>query len=351
MRRTFVIIHPGALGDLLLALPAIQRLRERYPDHQSILCAQEAGAKLLEECGVVDNWLSMQAGICTPLFGGGQAVKDPLRDWLSRCDLVIAWTQDHEGAFTTSLKAQGAREIVVRSPFDPSLTAVHQSDRFLETLPDMDNGPRTPPALSVPGDFTRRGKAWLVQQEGPSDQPVALLHPGSGSRHKCVAPQILVEVMKQLQQEGLAVLLVEGPADREAVQAVVQLADTKPRVLRDLDLSTLAALLSQAGLYVGHDSGVTHLAALVGTPTVGLFGPTDPKRWAPRGTHVHLVTGEPCRCPTWEDVRACAAKPCLDLSVNHMLEACHLARQRDVNPRISSSTALSLFPPCVRVAG
>ena len=57
----------------------------------------------------------------------------------------------------------------------------------------------------------------------------------------------------------------------------------RPILLRDLSVRLLAGVLTQADLFLGHDSGVTHLAALLGVPTVALFGPTDPARWAPQG--------------------------------------------------------------------
>ena len=74
---------------------------------------------------------------------------------------------------------------------------------------------------------------------------------------------------------------MRGPADDDAAA----LLETVPGacVARDLPLRVLAALLARAGAYVGNDSGVTHLAAASGAPTIALFGPTDPRVWAPLG--------------------------------------------------------------------
>jgi ADP-heptose:LPS heptosyltransferase len=108
-----------------------------------------------------------------------------------------------------------------------------------------------------------------------------------------------------------------------------------PILLSGLSLRLLAGVLSQVDLFLGHDSGVTHLAALLGTPTVALFGPTDPERWAPRGRAVAVIREKPCRCASWDAVRNCIEKPCLDLSPPAILAACRTMRTLGANPRIS----------------
>ena len=96
-------------------------------------------------------------------------------------------------------------------------------------------------------------------------------------------PSIWRFVTQALNEQGLPSLLLEGPADRAVMQDLLDHLSPRPILLRDLPLRLLAGVLTLADLFVGHDSGVTHLAALLGVPTVALFGPTDPARWAPRG--------------------------------------------------------------------
>nr|MBA2253284.1 glycosyltransferase family 9 protein [Nitrospirales bacterium] len=79
---------------------------------------------------------------------------------------------------------------------------------------------------------------------------------------------------------------------------------------------------AHADRFIGHDSGLTHLAACLQVPTVALFGPTDPIRWAPRGSHVRVVTGISCRCQGWEAVRLCDEKPCLQITLEQVISAC-----------------------------
>ncbi|HEY1267129.1 MAG TPA: glycosyltransferase family 9 protein, partial [Candidatus Binatia bacterium] len=83
-------------------------------------------------------------------------------------------------------------------------------------------------------------------------------------------------------------------------------------VARGLGLGQLAALLSMADVYIGNDSGVTHLAAAGGVKTIALFGPTDPVEWAPRGSNVEIITLQvecsPCERPA---MKSCRHRKCL----------------------------------------
>ncbi|MGB2723306.1 MAG: glycosyltransferase family 9 protein, partial [Nitrospira sp.] len=90
---------------------------------------------------------------------------------------------------------------------------------------------------------------------------MVVIHPGSGSPHKCLDARLLVPVIEWLFQADMAPLLLEGPSDREAVERVLATIKVDVPVIRGLALSTMAGVLSHAKLYVGHDSGVTHLAA------------------------------------------------------------------------------------------
>jgi len=96
-----------------------------------------------------------------------------------------------------------------------------------------------------------------------------------------------------------------------------------PILLHDLPLPLLAAILSRCRLYVGNDSGVTHLAAAVGVPTVAIFGPTDPDVWAPRGPGVRVVrAATPCAPCAPPQRQACQQRACLEaVSVQAVLDA------------------------------
>ncbi len=289
MRRSILIIHPGALGDVLLAVPAMRLLRAQFPQYELVLCAQGPVAQLLHQCRVVDDWTSVGGISCAQLFHPDAPIKGRLQDWLSRCDCAVAWLQDREGSLAGVLKQSGARRTIVSSPFATTAKATHQSDRFCETVRGLPSLRAEYHPLQLPEDIALQGRVCLADVGLSPDQPLIMFHPGSGSPRKSIAIATMATMMAGLRGEGMLPIVIEGPADHEAVCLLLQKLSFPVIVLRDLELRTLAGVLSQATKFVGHDSGVTHLAGLLGVPTVAFFGPTDPDRWAPLGSHVTAV--------------------------------------------------------------
>lgn len=350
MRHTVVLIHPGALGDVLLAVASIRRIRREFPQHEIVLCAGRPVAGLLLDCGEIDGWLPVEGTACVELFSRTGIVSGRLKDWLSRCDLAVAWMRDDEKVVSQNLRRCGAAKVRVESPASTRLQACHQSDRFLEIAAFPPSDSSTVPVLSLSNEMRARGSALLREQGLRTDQPLALIHHGSGSHHKCVTPELLGAVITSLENEGLRPLILEGPADGKTVNGLILHVSSRIPVIRELELCSVSALLAHMRLFIGHDSGITHLAALLGVPTIALFGPTDPARWAPRGSHVTVLQAEPCRCRSWDQVMQCRDKPCLRLSVEAITAAGLKRSNEAANPRNPSQSALSPPTPYVRVA-
>jgi heptosyltransferase-3 len=335
MARTCVIIHPGSLGDVLLAVPAMKRLRGRFPRHGILLIANDSAGRLLHDLQLIDAWMAVEGRAGSELFNDSASVSGELMGWLERCDFAVAWMQDPEGKLAALLHDCGVQEVRIQSPFCCSLKARHQSDRFLETLDEPGVDPSTEEGVRVPRSLVDWGRSYLASVGITADRPLALVHPGSGSSHKCVSSVVLGLAIEQLRQDGMVPLLIEGPADAEVVAGLLKQMAVRTAVLRRLNLSFLAGVIAQAALFLGHDSGLTHLSALLGVPTVAMFGPTDPDRWAPRGPQITVLQGATCRCESWEVVRACTEKPCLAISVEQLIALCRVCRPACTTPRNS----------------
>lgn len=298
------------------------RLRIRFPNRRFMLCAEDQVARLLLACGIIDDWTSVQGRACADLFAGVDSVRGQLQTWLEDCDLVIGWMEDRDGTLSETLKRGGAQEVVVRSPFSPAIEAIHQRDRFFEAIHEGPSEGAGTVRLTVPEPVLHLGQACLDAADFSTGQPLVVIHPGSGSAHKCVASEALAAVVAAVQLSGSAPVILEGPADREPVELLMQSCARPPIVLKDLDLLTLAGVLAQTRLFVGQDSGVTHMAGLIGVRTVALFGPTDPARWAPIGAQVTVLQGAPCLCQSWNDVNRCKEKPCLTMPQDRLVALC-----------------------------
>lgn len=349
MARTVIILHPGALGDVVLAVPAMRRLLARFPQHRSLLISNEPIGRFLLECRMVDAWIPVQGAACTDLFAGSVPASTKLGSWLNECDCAVAWINDEGGTLAAVLRCFGVGEIMIQSPFSPDLKAMHQGDRFLETIGETVGDGSLDGQIPIPSHLMERGLVHLERMGICFDRPIVLIHPGSGSRRKCVNPEVLALAIEQFQGEDMCPLILEGPADRESVAGLSNLVPTVP-VIAGGDLSIVASLLARSVLYIGNDSGMTHVAALLAVPTIALFGPTDPERWAPRGSHVTVLRGAFCACPSWETVAACSGKPCFSISTKMIVAAGKtIARSVDTTPRNPSLYALSRPESCATV--
>ncbi len=349
MARTVIILHPGALGDVVLAVPAMRRLLARFPQHRSLLIANEPIGRFLLECRMVDAWIPVQGAACTDLFAGSVPASTDLGCWLNECDCTVAWINDEGGTLAAALRCCGVREMIIQSPFSHELQAMHQGDRFLETIGDTVGNGSLDGQMPIPSHLMERGQVHLERMGIPFDRPIVLIHPGSGSLRKCVNPEVLALAIEQFQGEDMCPLILEGPADRKSVTGLSNLVPAVP-VIAGEDLSIVACLLARSVLYIGNDSGMTHLAALLAVPAIALFGPTDPERWAPRGPHVTVLRGAFCVCSSWGSVAACSGKPCFAISAEAIVAAGkEIARSIDTTHRNPSQYALSRPDSCATV--
>lgn len=160
----------------------------------------------------------------------------------------------------------------------------HAARWFASCLPAI--GVAAPPHLDTPtlqpSEDEHRAASALVATLPPSFLAV---HPGSGSPAKNWPAERFARLAHAAAPRKW--LLVRGPADAVAAEALEELPGAC--VARDFPLRVLAAVLARAGAYVGNDSGISHLAAACGAPTVAIFGPTDPALWAPVGRRVEIV--------------------------------------------------------------
>jgi ADP-heptose:LPS heptosyltransferase len=284
-----LVIHPGALGDTLLALPVLAGLKRRHAPATLDLIGHPSLVEVLPGRSVVDRMRSIDGPEVRCLYGDRHDMPSALRAYLGRFDVAVAWLADQDGDLRHALRALGGRRVIVRSPRLRDAGDRHATDRFADTLSEWGRlHPLPAIGLTPTTADSITGAAWLAKTGiVVKETPVIAVHPGSGSSGKCWSAEWYAEAGADLLENGTAVLLIEGPADAEAVVALQQTLGSKrlPR-LAGVGLTTVIGVLSQCRAFLGNDSGLTHLAAALGVPTVGVYGPTDPAIWAPRGEHV-----------------------------------------------------------------
>ena len=341
MTRTIIIVHPGALGDVLLALPAIQQVRQRFSGHHVGLIAKREVSRLLSACGKIHAAFPIETQALSGLLTEGQAIQPEVKHWLERCDVAVCWMADPENHLRSVFKQAGVGLMVIQSALSSACRETHQEDRLLEMVAPVISGSKEvrhagvvqvhrrseKVRLLLPREVLAQGRTKLKTMgiSGPPQRLIAL-HAGSGSRHKCGDAALFAGMIAWCQQQSeITPILIKGPADDEMAANVLEMCPKRPLVLTGETLLSVAGVLAHGHLFVGHDSGMTHLAAALHLPTVALFGPTDAHRWAPRGAHLTVITGGPCGCGGWDMVQACRDKPCLRVPVQTLIRACRRA--------------------------
>jgi ADP-heptose:LPS heptosyltransferase len=143
-----------------------------------------------------------------------------------------------------------------------------------------------------------------------------VVHPGSGSKKKRWPLERFVEVVSTLQDEhGVRVVVVRGPAEGPETERAFEgrgIGPCVPVLLKDLSLIELASAIEGCHLFIGNDSGITHMAAALGLPTLAIFGPSASARWAPRGRKVLVLQRNvPCSPCGREKLAQCEEITCL----------------------------------------
>ena len=284
--QNILVIRPGAIGDTLLTLPVIQGIREQYAPNHITWVGNAAVLPLARASGIVDEVYDYQEACWSHLFlteSSGHSRDVRLDVILKRTQLAICWLRDPDGIVERNLRASGIQQVRIAPGRPDPAKATHITTYLAETIGLTWQKPLQEISLPLPG---------MTQPEKRTG-PIAL-HPGSGGTRKCWPLERFVEVIDRLWQEKREVLVLAGPAEQERLVLLRRLlyAHAQPGLceyLVDAPLLSIAERLQHCQCYIGNDSGLTHLAAMLGLPTLALFGPSDPITWHPPGPSVTVL--------------------------------------------------------------
>ncbi len=284
-RIRFLVLRGGAIGDFVVPLPALAAIRERWPEAYIECIGYPNIAQLAQIGGLVGHVGSLDKAGIARFFASLPCFTSAQVDFIRSFDLVFSYLHDRNGMVRENLELAGAKQVIYGSPLIPAdVHAVDHLVKPLESVAIYAQGaePRLPwpdsadPPVTADTAVSRDRDAYWV------------LHTGSGSPRKNWPTTHFLQVAERLEAAGRGTpLFLLGEADDMARQALQ--GYDRSRVLSGLALPEVAAWLRHARGYIGNDSGITHLAAALGTPTCALFGPTDPAQWGPRGSHVRIL--------------------------------------------------------------
>ena len=311
--RNILVIRTGAVGDFVLTLPALRALREAFPAARLEIMGYPSVLELALRRYYAERITPIDRSEMARFFIEDAELPREQANYFRGFDLILVYSRDL--ILVHNLRRTGARQVVLADPLPPHTPRKHTVDHLLDALLPLnvrakDGTPRLFPSLEdrkFAGDFLKTHNIEMGEVR-------IAVHPGSGSPKKRWPPEKFSEaILRILDAYRAKILLISGPADREVSEQIKR--ETRlacPVLVQHISLPRLAALLEGCHLFLGNDSGVTHIAAAVGTPTVALFGPTDPQVWGPRGEDISVVQDDtacsPCALQTRD---RCTRQTCL----------------------------------------
>jgi len=253
--RRVLIVRACAIGDFVLNLPVLRALALQDPHARFTLVGYPEVLSLAKGFIPIEAIHSIESPPWSRLFAGP----------VSQLTFDKAWVWMGDSTLAGYLRESGVGEVIHARAFPESM---HAADHLLETaglpkpeLPDL----------------------WMPRSNR------VLIHPGSGSPAKCWPG------FEELTNQISASVILIGPGES-------QFQTNRPR-LEGLTLQSVVEELRTCRAFIGNDSGITHLAAYLGCPTIALFGPTDPRIWGPIGRRVTILRGIPLSTISADEIR------------------------------------------------
>jgi ADP-heptose:LPS heptosyltransferase len=299
--RRALVLFPGALGDFVCFLPSLKVLAERTSI--DLLVRTEFSELVPARLKVG----SLERFEIRHLFISGGGDDEKVRSFFETYDCTYSWMGSGDLNFKQELQAatQGRARIF---QFHPKNSQMHQSDYYLSCL-QADSAPGMP-HISLMPDAKQWAEVYWAKHS-LERKPVLAIAPGSGAREKNW-PVISFEAIARWWRErvGGSVITFLGPVEDE--RGGYESLCSYGLTIRGITVGRLAAMIARCILYVGNDSGISHIAAALGLPTAPVFGPSSVNQWAPRGNTVLVLRHQvPCSpCPV-SAMKNCDHRDCL----------------------------------------
>ncbi|HZC81745.1 MAG TPA: putative lipopolysaccharide heptosyltransferase III [Nitrospiraceae bacterium] len=308
--NNILIIKLRYIGDVLLATPTVRAIKAARPEVRVTMMVNRGTEDVLSGNPDVDAVMVLDKGSLTAqsrLIAGLRGRQfDTVIDltdgdrsaflaWITGAPVRIGFNDEHRwrGRYYT--------EVVPPRP-----GVQHRIDRDLEALKlvSIQAGSKNPQLWLMPEE--KNSADLLLDQLGVQrSQSIVILQPGARYWFKAWPPERFAELADHLtSQYGCQVLIGGSEQDLDLAQQIRQMTKSSPVILAGrTTIKQFAAVANKAALFVGSDSGAMHIASAVGAPVVALFGPSNPREWAPRGGPVEVLYKE-------SDCRTCVHPTC-----------------------------------------
>ena len=273
-----LVIRPGAIGDALLTFPTLSALRSKYGEKHLTFVSNASVLPLAQTWKLADEVADFAETRWSELFSTAGIRNAELRKLLATTGMAICWLGDSDHRVEINLGEAGVKKIIIAPGRPPEHSFIHVAEYLASTV-------------NIPAKQVRRWHPALP--DAPEISRTIAIHPGSGSERKNWPIASYADIIKNLWQEKYGVLLLAGPAEEEKMaylQHHLKPPECLYRTLINAPLLEIAQRLRLCQGYLGNDSGLTHLAAMLGLPTVAIFGPgSRTSNWEPLGKRVTII--------------------------------------------------------------
>jgi len=285
--KRILVIRGGAIGDFILTLPALKALRDAHPHAHIEILGYKHIAVLAENRFYAQAVRSIEYGPLASFFAKNSELPAELANYFASFDLIISYLYDPDGIFEMNLRRCGVENLI----HGPAKVDNHEpaARQFARPLEELGAFVSDFAAKAYPSVEDRHVARKFLRS---CARPIVALHPGSGSERKNWPLQNWIDIRNDLLASETfrgSIVVVSGEADENQITRLESIwANRRVRFAKSLPLPHLAAVLEQT-IFVGHDSGISHLAAAAGANCILLFGPTDPAVWAPKNENVQVI--------------------------------------------------------------
>jgi heptosyltransferase-3 len=284
-----LVIRGGAIGDFILTLPALKALRNARPGAHIEILGYKHIAVLAENRFYAQTVRSIEYGPLARFFADKSDLPVELTDYFARFDLIISYLYDPDRVFEKNLRCCGVHNLLC-GPAKIVENAGHAARQLARPIEELgievlDLSERIFPSME--------DRAFARDFLGTLPQPIVAIHPGSGSLQKNWPLENWIAWFSKNAESSVgkcsSLVVISGEADDAQVgQLEVEWRGQNVRFAKNLPLPQVAAVVEHS-VFIGHDSGVSHLAAAAGANCILLFGPTNPDVWAPRNKNVRVL--------------------------------------------------------------
>ena len=293
-----LIIHLGALGDFILALPSIIKIKEIYKPYKIDMLGYPRINFLAKGFGISDTFMDIESAKFVFLFDSKLEYYNDEIKFFKEYDLIYIFSRFHENSVVVKMKRLLRDRIKWISSLPPKAIQIHLSDYMIKQIGTKDNQKYQFP-IWVSDESLKKEAKKIIEKAGIIGKAV-ILHPGSGSFRKAWPLKHYIALANLIADKGIEVLFLTTPVDLSFIEEKdIKMAGYPVINVESLKLIPEIILLSDS--FIGNDSGLSHLSAALNIKTLAIFGPTNPMVWAPKGKYVFVLKKEYHCSPCWDN--------------------------------------------------